>query len=124
MSSGKFIAAKAHAVADEAHRTSCTLHVFQPSPKSFVHVVRGHVPFEADLPVSAQPVGYIVYWMGVLGEPPPKRDEWTVTSEVFEEQDQKFCMVMWVIHKREDCLQVLREQWGVKPELPEEEKPS
>jgi hypothetical protein len=116
--------ARAGAVADDANRMSKTLLVFQPSPHAFVHVTRGPAPLDPDLPASAQPLAYIIFWMGALGEPQPKHDEWITTGGMFEEQGQKILMVMWVMHAREDAMLVLRHQWDCQAELPEEIQPS
>ncbi len=107
-------------VADEAKTMTATLAAFRPTARSLVHVCYGPAPFEADLPASAQPRAYTIFWMAVPGEPPPEMDDWVAIDGIIDDAHMR----MWVVHQRADVLALVERHWGKEIELPEQEAAS
>lgn len=108
------------AVAEEAKRMTSTLAAFNPTNRSLVHVCYGPAPFDEELPASAQPRAYTVFWMAPPGEQPPEWDEWVALDGEIDGTHMR----MWVVNLRADVLRLVERHWGLRIELPEQEAAS
>lgn len=107
-------------VAEDAKRVTATLAAFRPTARSLVHVCYGPAPFEADLPASAQPKAYTIFWMAHPREPSPDMDEWVALDGEIDGTHMR----MWVVNLRADVLTLVERHWGRAIELPEQEAAS
>lgn len=104
---------RAMALADDARKMSTTLAAFQPTPGSFVEVCYGPGPFELDLPVSAQPNAYTVYWIGDPREKPPEGGDATLYDT-----ENDVALVLWLIADRLDVVALVQRHWGRVLQIP------